>query len=360
MTIYKNKKPSVTKAKLAHGIKRWCKNNNEKYIHIKKKQPMQNVNQLLIHNNDIYINETEEYIKNNIGMEEALYYAQYYIYKDDESNMVKYYKIASDKGSLFATKRLGIFYEEKNDYANMKIYYRLLMDSGDAWVPVRLGKYYENATDINENIHKMISCYELGMNRNNIDAFVELGLYYFYQNSYTNMMECFMGGLRISPSHPQLLFCIGFYYSHINHKSLAIKYFKLAAENKHESAIRHLGLYYMECKEYDTALKYLMEGDDDKNSKTVVYISQCKFLMGDYEGAKKYYKLAYDNAQLPLSYKKILGTYVNLYLDMDFNMELAFHCKDILNSKNKEKLDLVISSHIQIMESDTLYQNISI
>ena len=355
MTVYKKRKSTVTKSKLIHNIKKWCKKQKEDFIPINKKQQMVNINKLLAHGEDIYKDKTDEYIEENTTVEELTYYIQYYTQLDNEDMVIKYCKVVSKKNSANninsihvanACKKLGMLYENKKDFENMKFYYNLV---GDGWSAVRMGLYYMGENDI----HNMKRYFEIGMEKNEVDAFVELGVYYLNQHNYVDMMQCFMGGLIIDPNNASLLFYVGYYYSEIKNKQYAIKYFKLAAKNNHESARIHLGLYYMECGDYDTALHFLMEGDIN-SSKTHVRVGRCKFLMKEYKEAKKYYKLACENNNLSVEYIDLLKSYIDEYLDMGFDMEFAYECERLLSSKHKKKLEFGISSHIQIMKSSVI------
>ena len=121
MTVLKKQKQTVTKSKLVHSIKKWCGKQKGKYMVLKGKKEMININQLITHDNDTYKNKTDEYLKQNTTVEELMYCAQYYITKNSEEDVVRCYKIASDKGYKIATKKLGMFYESKQNYDNMVI-----------------------------------------------------------------------------------------------------------------------------------------------------------------------------------------------------------------------------------------------
>ena len=59
------------------------------------------------------------------------YYGWYYAEKGDETNMIKYYLMAIDKGDSVAMYNLGLYYEKKGDEENMMKDYLMAVEKGN-------------------------------------------------------------------------------------------------------------------------------------------------------------------------------------------------------------------------------------
>ena len=115
----------------------------------------------------------------------AMFYLGLYYHKcDDEENMLKYYLMVANPGALF---NLGNYYDEKKDYDNMLKYYLMAIDQGYVEAMYNLGIYYQNQKDT-EN---MLKYYIMASEKGYVLAMYNLGVYYKYKNDYVNMIKYF-------------------------------------------------------------------------------------------------------------------------------------------------------------------------
>ena len=274
-----------------------------------------------------------------------MYYAKYYVDTDNIEYAIRYYKLASNKGCIEASRKLGIYYENIKDYANMEIYYNLAKDS---YSVIQLARYYKD-----KNIQNMIYCYNLGMDKGNVNAAIELGLYYRVNNEVMQMLNCYITGLRIDPNNATLLYNMGCYFVSVHNENIAEKYFEMASSGGNDDAKIQLGCHLIDKRNYVKAYELLSKCEEN-NSKAAVFKGHCAFLMNNYTDAQKFYKIAYDSNDLSHNCQNSLKKYINEYLDVYFDISLAYKCKKFLNEQNKKKLDISISSHIQFLENNII------
>jgi hypothetical protein len=201
--------------------------NKNEYDEYKNKFELNKVNRLTIISKKINSNFDNQI--NNIIFDrnlhlitdiEMLYYLGYKKMNDlqiipNNTEAVKFYKLAADLGNIDAQYNLGVIYENSDGfeqkYIEAKKYYKMAAEQGDVDAQVNLGNIYN---DIDHNYAKAIKYYKLAADMNNEDAQYKLG--YLYEN-----------GLGIEQNLTE-----------------ALKYYKLAADKDFTSAQCRLKYIY--------------------------------------------------------------------------------------------------------------------
>jgi len=110
------------------------------------------------------------------NIEQVVYLAHYYKYKEKYELMKKYYLMAIEKGNINSMYKLGKYYEyTERNYDLMKKYYLMAVDRGNSDAMNNLGCYYRL---VEKNYDLMKKYYLQATEKGNSDAMIDLGEYY--------------------------------------------------------------------------------------------------------------------------------------------------------------------------------------
>lgn len=105
-------------------------------------------------------------IHENISINTMIYYGVYFETKNDHDNILKYYSLAIQKGSIDAMDNLASYYFRLEDWPNMTKYYLMAIENNYSASMNNLAKYYYNIDDYNN----MIKYYLMAIDNGNSDA----------------------------------------------------------------------------------------------------------------------------------------------------------------------------------------------
>lgn len=140
-----------------------------------------------------YLEKLNNFIENGVFTEpetdqDMFFYGLYFEEMEDFDNMKKYYLMAIEKGNELAMNNLGMYYYKLEDYEKAKEYLIQGAEKDGIDCIVNLGTYYNN---IEKNLDKAVKQYEIGVEKENVDAMFKLGLVYKKKKDYENMMKYF-------------------------------------------------------------------------------------------------------------------------------------------------------------------------
>jgi Tfp pilus assembly protein PilF len=233
-------------------IKYYLISKGEPYIDITKKKCIKLVFNLLIHNKI----PKEEY--NNFIW--YFYLGYYYSSIGDIENMLKYYKMAIDKGNSSAMNNLGNYYSSIGDIENMLKYYKMAIDKGNSIAMNNLGYYYNKKGDI-EN---MLKYYTMAIDKGNSIAMNNLGNYYNKKGDIENMLKYYK--MAIDKGNINAMTYLGYYYSSIGDIENMLKYYTMAIDKGYNigtDSILYLFIIYSKLGDTQNMLKYILMNIDN-------------------------------------------------------------------------------------------------
>jgi TPR repeat protein len=288
--------------------------NKKEYDEYKNKLELNKVNRLTVISKNINSNFDNQI--NNIIYDrnlhlitdiELLHCLAHQKMNDSESlqnntEALKYYKLAADLGNINAQYNLGVIYENSDEfeqkYIESKKYYKMAARQGDIDSIVNLGNIYNN---IFHNYKEAIKYYKLAADQQNIESLVNLGnIYINIYHNYTEAIKYYK--LAADQQNIESIVNLGIIYNDIEHNYIeAKKYFKLAADMNNIDAQFRLGYLYENGfgteKNLKEALKYYKLAADKEFTS-----AQCRL--------KYLYK---DTKPLQWSRQSILSKIKNLF-----------------------------------------------
>jgi TPR repeat protein len=173
---------------------------------------------------------------------------QYYYHIQDETNMIKYFTMASDNNCFEATQILSQHYLLNKDILNVIKYNEILYhNTSDLKIAYMIGLACEEHVRSFHEIElydKMIKYYDIAAINGNADASIRLAYYYYFD---------------------------------ANDESQYIKYLSIASDHKNKDAAYLLGLHYEKNQDMENAKKYYTMAVDygDLRAKDKLKQYQC-------------------------------------------------------------------------------------
>ncbi|AYV79246.1 MAG: hypothetical protein Faunusvirus6_24 [Faunusvirus sp.] len=191
------------------------------------------------------------------------YYGTYFKIKNDETNMLKYYKLAAELNNVNAQCELATYYQINQDTDNMIIYNKMAIELGDAHSMVKLAVHYKNIN----HYDKMMEYYDMAIKKGYVLAMCDLARYYRKQQKYDDMMRYNMMAIELGDCESMCE--LADYYNSINKYDDMLKYYNMAIDLKYVNAMCYLGLYYNRQHKYDEMVHYYKMAVD-LNSDTAI------------------------------------------------------------------------------------------
>ncbi len=228
----------------------------------------------------------------------------------DYTEAVKYYRLAAQLGHASAQYNLGVCYEKGNgvtqDDTEAVRYYRLAAQQGDALAQYNLGNCYYNGNGVTQNYTEAVKYYRLAAQLGYAKAQYNLGTCYAKGNGVTQDYTEAVKYYRLAAQQGQASaqYNLGVCYAEgtgvTQDYTEAVKYYRLAAQQGHASAQYKLGVCYAEgtgVTQDDTeAVKYYrlaaQQGDADAQCMLGFCYAEGTGVTQDYEEAKKWYEKA--------------------------------------------------------------------
>ena len=111
----------------------------------------------------------------------------------DNTLMIKYYSMASEKGNLDTMKHLGLYYGMLGKYKLMIKYFLMAIEKGDADAMNYLGYHYDSSHS-NYYYKLMIKYYLMAIEKGHTHAMINLGDYYETHYNYELMKKYYLMG----------------------------------------------------------------------------------------------------------------------------------------------------------------------
>ncbi len=176
--------------------------------------------------------EAEKYDTDNVTI--LLLIANYYqLVQKNDIDAIKYFELASEKGSGYAMEELGNYYAKIGNEELMVKYYEMAILNEQTDLIVKLGLYYKNKKEY----ELMKKYFELGIEKSDPDSMYQLGLYYYFTGKDNELAKKYY--LMASEQlHPDALFELAKFYKYIEKDVEEYKkYLELSIEKGCELAI---------------------------------------------------------------------------------------------------------------------------
>lgn len=249
----------------------------------------------------------------------ASYYGTYYEIKENINNMIKYYKIAIQKGDKDACCNLALYYEKEGKIDLMMKYLRKGIKRDHKNSIYHLGYYYyqqklyDNALKYfkkaarrgfdyaygfiaeyystrDENL--LLKYAKKGVKKKDLGCMIILGNHYAKKKDTEKMLTYYE--MAVNNGYYQLVSFLGTYYSTLGDIDNMLKYYKLGVENGIVGAINLLSAYYIKNGEFEEAKQCLISGLETKNVNVTLNLADLCYLMGNIDDMVKYYMLSFD------------------------------------------------------------------
>ena len=170
-----------------------------------------------------------------------------------------YYKYAKQGDKLFKCFKFFNEYLEKNKENQDKAVIELR-----GFIERKVGKMYESGEGVKKDIKMAIEFYERSIEKGNLVAMVNLGLFLHSFSFCSSLKTKFEGFIYDEGTNKEVDY------------EKAIKYYLMAAEKKYSTALHNLALMYEEGngveKDYFKALEYYKAAAEGGNSNSLINI----------------------------------------------------------------------------------------
>ena len=114
--------------------------------------------------------------------------------KKDIDEAIKYFKLSSELGYVFAFNNLGYIYENNNDIENAIKYYKISADMNDSWALNKVGEYYRKNNDLDKAFIYYSKSIESPLKERSAFGYYNLAEYYYKNKDdkkYQEYMEMY-------------------------------------------------------------------------------------------------------------------------------------------------------------------------
>jgi TPR repeat protein len=235
------------------------------------------------------------------GFTEYIFGLYYDKEEEDDDKMVKYYKMAAEKGNVVAMYELGHFYDENEDTNNMIKYYSMGVEHGDIDSMCNLGCHYQDLKDY----PNMLKYWSLAIEKGDSGSMNNMANYYDDINDDENALKYWL--MAVEKGDTDAMNNIALYYQNKEQNDRAIEYYNMAIALLDDEAMYNLGSYYEEEEDSENMLKYWNMAAENENVDAMLSLT---------EYYKKQIYLASDDASKTNSINNMLK-YALMFINLD-------------------------------------------